>query len=66
METTKLRKRLKKKLIDADLDTQGSLKRLAEKMQVNYTALSMALTGYRSGKSSVALLLKLKKLVAKI
>lgn len=42
-----LRRHCKQLLLDTNLDTRGSLKRLAQELGVNYNSLSMALTGYR-------------------
>ncbi len=53
---TDLRKTVKKLLVDLSLDYKGSLLELAKKLEVNYNALSMALTGYRKTPGSEKIL----------
>lgn len=55
-----LRKAVKKLIIDAELDKPGCLPKIAEKMDVNYNSLNMALSGYRTGPKSVEYLKKLQ------
>lgn len=54
----KLRKTVKKSLIDHDLEWSGEY--LAREIRVNRRSLSMALSGYRTGPSSEKILKKLK------
>ena len=60
MQNDELRKSVKKLLIDADLDKRGCLPKIAEKLNVNYNSLNMALSGYRDGPGSIGLLEKLQ------
>ena len=64
-EIDALRKEVKKRLVDLDLDRRGSLQTLAREMtrkggeSVNKNSLTMALTGYRAGPSAQKLLKEL-------
>lgn len=60
MQNDELRKSVKKLLIDAELDKRGCLPEIAEKLNVNYNSLNMALSGYRDGPGSIGLLEKLQ------
>lgn len=68
-ELNALRKEVKKKLIDCDLDGRGVLKvivpRLSERMgrPVHQNSVSMALTGFRDGRTSREILNALKDLL---
>lgn len=60
MNNNELRKSVKKLLVDADLDKRGCLPEIADKLNVNYNSLNMALSGYRDGPGSIELLEKLQ------
>lgn len=66
--TASVRKECKKLLIDLDLDKPGAVPMLARDIStdsdtVNSNSLNMALTGYRNGERSLALLLRLRQLL---
>lgn len=66
METEMLRKSVKKLLVDAGLDKRGCLPEIADKMNVNYNSLNMALSGYRASNSSIELLKQLQSYLAEL
>jgi len=53
----------RKKMIDLGYDRTGSTLKLAEKLGVNYQALSMALTGYRDSPRSIEILTQLRTML---
>lgn len=55
-----LRIACRKKMITLGYDRTGSIFQLAQKMGVNYQALSMALTGYRDTPRSIEILMQLR------
>jgi hypothetical protein len=68
-EIKTLRKEIKHKLIDLDLDVPGKQPALADALSrktgrtVHVNSLGMALTGYRNGPGSVFLLKELRELL---
>lgn len=58
-----LRKSCLKKMLDLDYDRAGSLVILAEKLDVNYRSLSMALTGHRVTPRTIEILCKLRAML---
>ena len=62
-EIDALRKEIKHKMVELGLDRRGSLITLADRMNINKNSLIMALTGYRKGGPSVALLERLRNLL---
>ena len=69
LEINDLRKEIKKRMIDLDLDRSGSyeviIPRLSEMLgrPVHKNSLSMALTGFRDGRTSREILNALKDLL---
>ena len=66
METELLRKSVKKLLVDAELDKRGCLPEIADKMNVNYNSLNMALSGYRNSPGSIELLKQLQSYLTEL
>jgi transcriptional regulator with XRE-family HTH domain len=62
-EIDALRKEVKHKMVELGLDRRGSLITLADRMNINKNSLIMALTGYRNGGPSIALLERLRNLL---
>lgn len=60
-QLNKLRKQIKKKLIDLELDSRGNEPLLAAELGFNRNQLNMALTGYRNTPRSETILLTLKE-----
>lgn len=70
MQTNELRKTVKKLMVDLEYDSMGNRKQLARDIsipddQVNVNTVNMAITGYRNGKRSREVLVKLYFLLRK-
>lgn len=60
-----LRKEVKKKMIDLDLDREGSYELILPRLRtISKNQLSMALTGYRNGPAAKAILENLQQVLA--
>lgn len=64
-EIDTLRKEVKKKMIDLDLDREGSYELILPRLRtISKNQLSMALTGYRNGPAAKAILENLQLVLA--